>query len=349
MTLYNMIGYKLYKENEDGSIHMIRIVGMRKPYKITEYTKDPAEITIYDYDTNERKKVRVDSLSEYSPLKPDGVMTFSIANVYAGKEISKDVIITATKYLNIEFKAADLPYAVCRQSITDIFNNLVSTDESNMLVGLAVNQDTCPANFDYRVMFAANDILSYDFINFYRSDLIEDLFCMINKKKYDEVLEDLYKRHIKNINRPDLMFKKEHGGWCKDLDTLISQNNFQFDINQMLGITQVDFVLSDFFDEVEVPEKNIKYTVLRDDVRYWLSSIHKVNMKECPVLEFGHDINLGDFNDNMYLLIRDNTNKLYLVVYTTDGEYFEADLEAKSEELDFSSKFRISYIDKYNR
>ena len=62
MRLYNMVGYKLFKQKEDGSVHMIRIVGVRKPYKIKSYTKDPSEITIYDYDSNEKKKVLVESL-----------------------------------------------------------------------------------------------------------------------------------------------------------------------------------------------------------------------------------------------------------------------------------------------
>ena len=48
MKLYAMVGYKLYKEREDGSIHIVRIVNVRKPYKITESTKEPSEITILD-------------------------------------------------------------------------------------------------------------------------------------------------------------------------------------------------------------------------------------------------------------------------------------------------------------
>ena len=66
MRLYNMLGYKLFKEKEDGSLHVVRIVHIRKPFKITSSTKDPDEMTIFDYDTNERRKVRVSDFKDYN-------------------------------------------------------------------------------------------------------------------------------------------------------------------------------------------------------------------------------------------------------------------------------------------
>ena len=342
MRLYNMVGYKLFKENQDGSIHMIRIIGMHRPCKITPKTPDPAEILIYDYKDKHKKRVRVDSLKEYSPLKPDGIMTFSIVNIMndAGK-ICKDVVVTASKFFNIELKISNVPYAVCRQNIIDIFYNLMCNHENNMLVGLSVNMDTCPSNFDFRMMFAADSIIFSQFINFYRVDSLEDILKMVNIKKYDEVLNDLYTRHINYINRPELIFKSEHGGWCKDLNTLLTQNNFMLDVNQMLGINQVEFNVADYLKDVK--KDDITYQIASDELRYWISSIYKVNITEIAVMIFDHDINLADFNDSKYLLIKDNTNTLYLMVYIVEGEFFEADLEEKDKELDFSSKFKLSF------
>ena len=63
MRLYNMLGYKLFKEKEDGSLHVVRIVHIRKPFKITSSTKDPDEMTIFDKAylslTPEQRKFRV--------------------------------------------------------------------------------------------------------------------------------------------------------------------------------------------------------------------------------------------------------------------------------------------------
>lgn len=347
MRLYNMIGYKLFKEKEDGTIHMIRIVGMKKPFKITSTTKDPSEITIYDYDTNERKKVRVDSLKDYSPLEPDGIAVFNIVNIRDEKgNLCKDVVVTASKFLNVKMGLSSIPYAVCRQNITDIFYNLMAANEEDTLVGLSVNQDTCPANFKYQIMFAADSIIYSDFINFYRIDTLDDICSMVKVMKFNDVLNDLFTRHINHINRPELVFKSEHGGWCKDLKTLLTENNFMSDINQMLGVTQVEFKIDDYLDTVTRSVEgsdNIKYQVANVEFATWLSLTFKINIKEAAVLEFGHDINLGDFNDNKYLLFRDSENKLYLIVYTEDGEFFEKDLEDKAKELDFSTKFKMSF------
>ena len=342
MRLYNMIGYKLYKDDGNGNSHMVRIVGMRKPFKIDKTTKDPSEITIYDYADGEKKKVRVDSLKEYSPIKPDGVFTISIAHVRDKKgNILRDVVATASKYINMELGLSKLPYAVCRQNITDVFYNLLSKDENDTLVGMSINMDTCPSNFDFRLMFAADNIVYSEFINFYRLDNLKDILRLVNIKKYNTVLEDLYNKHIEYIKRPELSFKNEHGGWCKDIKTLLTQNNFMSDINQMLGITQVESNIKDYL--VDVSKDDITYQIASDDLRLWLSSIYKVNITEVAVMIFDHDVNLADFNDNRYILVRDNTDKLYLMVYTISGEFFEADLEEKAKEMDFSTKFKLSF------
>ena len=353
MRLYNMLGYKLFKEREVGSIHMVRIVHMRKPFKITKATKDPEEITIFDYDTNEKRKVKVSDFKDYSPLKPDGVFTVSVAGVRdSSGKICKDVIVTATKFLNLEFKLNVMPYAVCRQNITDVFYNMFINDEADQIVGLAINQDTCPANFDFGIMFACDYLDKNDFINFYRTDTLEDVLNLVNTKKYDEVLDDLFRRHCNAIKNPIVYdTHKEHGGWCKDLRTLLENNNFQADINQMLGIADLDFTLEDYTVSKVIRDENdiIRgITQADDDLRAWLSLTYKVNIKEANILLFDHDINLGDFNNANYLLLRDNTKKLYLVVYLVEGEFFEADLKAKAKEMDFSTKFRLKFYDKYN-
>jgi uncharacterized protein YfcZ (UPF0381/DUF406 family) len=344
-----MIGYKLFKvDEENDKVHMLRIVDMHRPFKITDSTKDPSEITIYDYEDDTRKKVRVDSLKEYSPLKPDGIMTFSIVTIRdeMGKPCN-DVIVTASKFLNIELKLSNIPYAVCRQNINDIFYSHFAADENDTLVGLAVNQDTCPSNFDYRIMFAADEISRNDFINFYRSDTLDDILKLIKVNKYNEVLKNLFLRHIKYLKKPELQFKSEVGGWCRDLKTLLTENNFQADINQMLDIMQVDFNLSDYFDTATKTTSTgeaISYTIANNELMYWLSIQFKANMSEVAILEYDHDINLGSFQNSNYIFIRDNTDKLYFAVYKVFGEYFEKELEEKAKRLDFSTKFKMAFI-----
>ena len=61
------------------------------------------------------------------------MFTASVVHILDGnnKKIN-DVICTANKY--IMFKAEEMPYAVCRQCVTDVFNEMFLQGEENNLV-----------------------------------------------------------------------------------------------------------------------------------------------------------------------------------------------------------------------
>lgn len=337
MKLHTKIGYKFFKILDDDSVEVIRLAYARK------YKKGaPSEVKIINSD-GVYEKIRVEKLKEYTPLEPDGYCTFNIATLVDGnKKIHKDVIVTASKFLNLKI-GDTMPYAVCRQNITDVFHNLVCTNDNDMMVGLSINQDTCPANFDFRTMMVCNNIEYTNVVNFYRNDNLSDIISLIKESKFDEVLADCYSKHVKATGDPSLNFKRHHKGWCKDLITLLNQNNFESDIDQMLGITTVDFDIDEYI--VKSDDKDS----VTDDLKLWLSSIYKAAINSTLILEYDHDINLADFNNVRYTLIRSTiTNKLYVFVYTVDGEYFESELQKKAEETDFSTKFRINFYNKYN-
>lgn len=343
MKLQAMVGYKLFKELEDGTIDLIRITKVPK-----SGFSEPTEIYIKNEGTGETKKVKVESLKDYTPLEPDGIMTFNIVSILnqATKEEIKDVVVTASKILNIKI-GDTLPYAVCRQNITDIFYNLLVKTEEDMLVGLSINRDNCPGNFDYGLMLACDSIDYTDSINFYRTDILDDILSMVKVSKFDTVLETLFIRHMKFVNDPAIQFRKEDKGWCKNLKTLLKENNFQEDVNQMLGITGIETVIDKYTVKKTLPNDE-EYTSLDPDFSDWLCSIFKINIADITVIEYNHDINLAEFNNARYLLLRDGSNKLYLAVYTLAGEYHESDLEARLKKKDFSTEFRINFYNKYN-
>lgn len=344
MKIEAMQGYKLFKETDDG-ITLVRILGFIKKdgkivrLKVSETTSEATRI--YECTTED--------LKGFTPLEPDGLLTFNIVSIKtADGTVLKDVIVTASKILNVKI-GDTLPYAVCRQNITDVFYNLLVKDESEMIVGLSVNRDTCPANFDYGLMLACNGIEYSEHINFYRNDTIEhDILPMIKILKFDTVLENLYKTHLDTVGLPLLLYKKEDNGWCKNLSTLLKENNFQEDINQMLGITSIDTVISDYIVTKQLPNGE-EYSSLRDDLKDWLSSIFKVAINDITVLQYDHDINLAEFNDTRYFLLRDGKGLLYLAVYTIDKEHFAEDLKVLGEKKDFSDEFRINFYNKYNK
>lgn len=351
MNFENMLGHKFFRVDEDESVHMIRVVNVTTTLKDLGTNNKNVSIEILNYDTDKKERIKVRDLKGYTPLEPDGIFTAAIVEVndINGKK-DKDVICTVAKYLEVKYTNSAMPYAICRQSITDIFNNLVVSDEqSDMLVGVSVNRDDCPANFDFKMMLAASGVKKSTFVNFYRNDTLEDILKLFNRSEYDEVLGSLYARHVKATGDTSLILKNKDKGWCKNLKLLLKENAFQADINQMLGITDVKFKVSDYLEDRPFPgDQNKVYQVARDDFRYWLSYIYKVNIKEANILEYDHDINMADFNNSTYLFLRDSEKKLYLVVYVKEGEYLQKDLEEKAKEMDFSTKFKLDFYSKYN-
>lgn len=348
MNIKNMLGYKLFKNINDKEIDLVRIIGIRK-YKGVEPEAKNFDITVRHEGNQKVEHVKVKDLEGYTPLEPDGICTFNTVGIMdpeTGKEF-KDVIVTASKFLNI--KVGDtLPYAVCRQNITDIFYNLLCKTEDDMMVGLSVNRDSCPANFDYGLMLACNEIIHSDYVNFYRMDTLEEILSMVKTLVYDTVLQSTYKAHVEASKDPSLEFKKRDKGWCKNLKTLLYDNNFQEDINQMLGITELsELNMKNHLVKKYLPNGE-EYDSMADDLTEWVRSIFKINIKDNTVLEYDLDINLAEFNNARYFIFRDKTKKLFLVVYTIDGEYKEAELEQENEKKSFSDEYRIKFYNKYN-
>lgn len=342
-----MLGYKLVRFDEDNTPHMIRVVGVKTGFKESR-DKHLNAMKVYDYDTGLTSEWKLKDFKDYSPIEPDGVITVSIAIVRDNdNKALKDVVVTASRY--IDMKLAKVPYVVCRQNVVDMFYNLLMQSEENNMVGISCNQDTAPANFDFRLLLAANSISEYKMINFYRIDTLEEILKLFDHKPYDNVLAKLYEEHCKATNNPKALMKKEDMGYCKDLDTLLSSNGFKYDINQMLGITDVNFTIKDYIVEKDLPGKpGEKYESVSDDMIAWLSSIYNMNITDLTILKFDHDIDIVEFKNTKYFLMRDDTNTLYLLVYNENGEQFVADLDAKSKELDFSTKFKLDFYSKYN-
>lgn len=335
-SLKSMIGYKFFKDNDD-SLNMIRLLKIR----------GNGECTVLDEATNHKIIMKEDDLKDWVPLNPDAILFITTVKIPKGKDEVDDVIVATSKYLNLTV-GDTTPYAVCRQSITDIFYNLLCGDESEQIVGLSVNRDDCPTNFDMRLMVACNKITNQNVFYYYRTDTLDELLDLFGTKKADEVLNKLYTGHLKYTDNPKAFLRKEDKGWCKDLRTLLKENTFQNDMNQMLGITDVDFTLSDFLVTKQLPDGQ-DYVTVEDELKIWLGGTFRINITDITVLEYNHDINLGDFNNSTYLFIRDNTKKLYFCVYTVDGQYLESDLEAQYNKLDVSDRWRIQFFNKYKR
>lgn len=341
--LANMRGVIFFKEDGD-NINMIRL--------LSDSVDKRGIVNILDYADKSRRPIPAKTLEEYKPLEPDGFFTANIVTVSTsdGKE-ERDVVCTINKILEIKYVGDMKPYAICRQSCTDIFYNLLIKDESEMIAGLSVNRDNCPTNFDYLSLLACNGMVQTDSINFYRMDTIDDILDLINTTQYDATLLKLYKSHIKYEKR----FFKENAnydkGWCRNLKTLLKVNNFQSDINEMLGIIDIDFDITNYLMKKSFTADDgtdVEYDSMNDELRVWFSSIMNMNIKDSTVLEYFFDIDLSQFNNHMYTFIRNNDKKLFFITFIPEGQYLGSDLEAEANKMDFSTKFKLSYFNKYN-
>ena len=336
MDVTKMIGYKFFREKEDNSIECIRITNA------WDFKRDKT-LKIVDVDSKEEKIIEVDELKNYTPLKPIGMLMIN-GVVFEG---SKDVIVAGYLLDRIENKDSR-PFVVCRQNITDLYYNLIIKDESEMITGMSMNILNIPQGFDYGYMLVSDQLLYSNTYMIYNDDTVDGILDIfkIDIEKYDEILSESYNEHCK-LN-PEAFFLDEHKGWCKNLLTLLKQNNFQSDLDEMMGITTVEFDIEPYLLKAKISEDSEKeYLTITDELRYWLSYLYKLNINRVFVLEYDNDIDFNDLKKSRYFIFRDSNKKLYVFVYTIDGEYKEAELEEKDRQLDFSTKFRINFLDKY--
>ena len=340
--LANMRGVIYFKEDGE-TIHMLRL--------LSDTIDARGIVNVLDFGDKTKRPIPASMLEEYTPLEPDGFFTVNIVSVVKsdGTE-DRDIVCTINKILEIKYVGDMKPFAICRQSCNDIFHALTVSEEDQIHAGLAVNRENCPTNFDYLSLLACNGMIQTDSINFYRMDTVDDILDLINTTPYDATLLKLYKTHIKYKKR----FFKENAeydqGWCRNLRTLLKVNNFQVDINDMLGITDVDFEIPKYIIKKSFTTDDgtvVEYDSFNDDLRMWLSSIYKINIKDITVLEYFFDIDLSQFNNHMYTFMRDKNKKLYFITFVPEGSYLNSDLEAKLNEMDFSTQFKLSYYNKY--
>lgn len=346
-------GYKFFRESEDGEIELIRIMA------VSLYNN---KVQIRYEETGKRKLVNFYTLKDdgYTALEPYGVMGVSIVKCFLDKEkkqMTDDVIITLyrKKELDIGSQCRELslpPYAVCRQGINDFFYNMIATDPDHGLVGISVTRDNCPANIPYDMVCACDEVKTFNLIHLYRDDTLESMLsCLgVDEAICNETMEKIYKGHCDNLMLPEDQKKKifeeqeEHSGWCKNLRELLIQNSFITDFNTMCGITALDFNLEDYLVKKEEDEVDNK---LNPEALEFFRNTFKVNAVDTHVIEYGYDIDLADFNNTCYTLLKDIQDKLYVVVYTVEGEYLEKDLEERNLRMDVSDRLRLSYYNKY--
>lgn len=327
------LGYKFYNIDEDDNVEIVRVIGLEDFNNKVDVLTESGAV----------KKMPINILKSYTPLEPFGFCMFTRVKV----SDMKDVIVSAYRLLDVKIDMNE-PYCICRQSVNDFLIDMISPEEQYF--GVCVTRDDVPANIRYEELAACDDIIGSCMVNFYTDDTLDDILkCLPEKELFyiNEILKNNYIEYKKSKNpmyTESLDKKSEDHGWCKDLRTLLVNNNFIIDLDSMRNITAVDFDLSNFLEREDVEDEVYRFN---DAMLLFFNQTYKINAVKTMVIKFGYDINMGDFNNSNYILMRDNTDTLYIVVYVHSGEYLEVDLEEELNKMGVSDNLRLSYYNKY--
>lgn len=332
---FKFLGYRFYKENQDDEYHIIRLI------KIYPYND---KICTRDEETGNTKVGVFSDLTGYTPLSPYGLINFT--SVFIGSSVENrmnDVIVFLYKNLDIKM-GNDVPYAICRQSVTDFYYTLISKEEEHQWVGVSANRDDCPTNIPYHNLAGCSGINKMVTVNYYLDDTVDTILECMDTKPFDTVLGELYHEHVLASKNPFLANKDTDHGWCKTLRKLLYENNFITDLDELRNITAVDFNID---QALEVDENNISHFC--KEARLFFNMTFKLNAIDIQVMKYGMDIDLAEFNHSNYTLLRDNTNTTYVCVYKIEGQYLEEELIAEANKLSVSDKYRLAFYNKYGK
>ena len=333
-----LLGYKFYRI-KDGEIETIRVVSIKNQDRVKIIKNDDYENTLL-VDPN-------GIVNNFTKLASDGLITFNIVKLHVNKLTVDDIIVCLYKSSTMKNNIQE-PDVVCRQNISDLYYNYQRTNIEKEMVGMCMTKATCPANLDYMIMTACDGVEYSTGINIYIEDNIDTILSMIPKKKINKVLSNGLEQHLTrfNILSIDNGSIKSHNGYCRNIDQLLKENNFQYDFDTVFDIIGLGLDLNDYMVSVK-DEIDEEYYTLKNDIVNELNKIFRINITNTVVIEYDHDIDLLELKDIKYILIRDINNKLFIVNYTENGEFRESDLSVIAAKQAISKVSLLFNRDKY--
>ena len=138
------VGKRFYKYI-DGELYILKVL----------VDKDPNSFKCSVNGTNERIRISKQELDDdFLTLRPDGILYFNIATV---GEL-EDVILMLYRAKDID-ASETIPYAICRQNITDLLaNTIIKPDYKNLITGLAISKESLPEGMNMNMVLACDGI-----------------------------------------------------------------------------------------------------------------------------------------------------------------------------------------------
>lgn len=278
---------QIYYRYITNSIEMIRIKKLQNSEIATTINTDNGDI----------KKIKISELQDdWKLLNPDGYITFTIVKMNGSK--MDDVIVTFHRKNDIDH--GSLPYAVCRQSITDLFTNLTNRNDDITYVGCSVSVDTCPEDVNYQLCTACDSVSKMEMVAYYIGDEITDILSFIKQQNYDNILNVISKNCNHNIY-----------GCCTSIKSLLIENGFEYDVLRGLGIYPVSFKINYFEDEDKIDH-------LEPECIGKIENIIKRELKMNVVLKYSKYIDMNSINMD-HIMVRDSDKNIYIIGYVAGG------------------------------
>lgn len=255
----------------------------------------------------EEKTLIKDIHKYYSLLKPSGYICFNIVDL---RDNLQDVIVSLFREEDMD-KTQSIPYAVCRQCIMDFIYQQI--DPKSEIVGISISQETCPANVDFGIMLACDNIHTGNMVAVYLDYTLDKILSFVKTKPFDNVLYDNMMEYAKGKSEKygsyvynNILSKDIYNGYCKSLHMLLDSNNFMHDFYRAFNIYNFNFDLSGREGQsLNLDELN--------DIRTMLCK----NIMSTIIVKYNYDIDILNLSEDT-VLIADKHSNLYVIAFIED-------------------------------
>lgn len=297
------------------------------------YFKVPESKDIFELTKDEFVEFR----KEYdTTLQSDGSIFISdviaISRPTDGAEIH-DVMIMYLNNTESGELSLNRPSVLARQALNDPYAVSVGIENK---AGFCVNSDILPDGYELKDLMYLEKLIDPFMFQVYKMDNINSILYILNynyeynsnkvfKKLYDDILDH---KIIAGVYTDKLTAPKVIDGYCINLDTFFVNENIMYEINNVMGIAQVDFEIEPGSISLTEEQKNQVYSLY--------NGLKMYNTLVCP---FDYDI---DFSKAKmpYILLRDSKDVLYVVAYTiSEDEIIKPDPKViKDNSKEFNDK-----------
>ena len=297
-----IVGLKLYRyDEEEDEIIVYRILHYKetqKTYKVYNLNTDKIEVFNEDeiYDAN-----------KFVVLNPDGFLTFSIVEMNKTNNV-KDVMVCLHRRNETKDQ---LPYAVCRQCMQDIFIEQTILKNTNLTtVGCSVSRESLPTGADFSATLVYEKlkwmVISAVYLDDSLDSIAKYIFPGINIKKFNNVL--LRTHEWAKINMPTTR------GFNDTVYDLLKENRFINDFR-----TAFDTLILDFnIDKDLSSSTGYQMFLYKDQLDTFKKQLANNKITMTYIMPYNKQIDLDDIQRNYVLAQSKDTNDIFVIGYDVE-------------------------------